>query len=261
MKNNRQHYLVLALAAISLLWTAQDLGAQKAGETAPDFAVELAGGGEYKLSDQRGKVVMVFMFGNTCPYCIASGPTIESAIYQQYKDNPDFTAVGLDVWDGSEASVNGFAASTGITFPLGIKGGFVENAWDSNYDRLHVVDQDGILVFKGSQRSNGQIEETVQAIEQALMTLSSGSPDGADPGVEISVFPVPASDHIRFSAGNPVAGIGIYDLTGKPVLSKRYDGTPRRERSLDIGHLPEGLYFYSLDSGGAAITGKFLIQR
>ncbi len=59
---------------------------QTVGEMGPDFEVNTLGGGTFKLSDQRGKVVFVFLFGNTCPSCKAVGPTVESSIYQHFKD-------------------------------------------------------------------------------------------------------------------------------------------------------------------------------
>ncbi len=76
--------------------------------------------GTYNLADQEGKVAFVYLFENGCPFCIASGPTIESSIYQTFKDNPAFIAIGVDTWNSSsnEASVSGFKSKTGTHFPL-----------------------------------------------------------------------------------------------------------------------------------------------
>lgn len=249
------------MAMTIVLSPGKVIQAQDQGAPAPDFEVELAGGGTFKLSEQRGKVVLVFMFGNTCPSCLAVGPAIEADIYQNFSSDPAFVAVGLDVWDGSETSVNGFASSTGISFPLGIKAGFVENEWESDYDKLHVVDQDGILVFKGNENANKQIAETAEAIEQALMTLSSGGPSAERTDREVGLYPVPASTHVRFSAPSPVSEIRIYDMTGMLVLTRSYEGMNIRESDIGIGHLAEGMYFFSLEAGGDTETGKFLIQR
>ncbi len=70
-----------------------DIYGQQEGNAAPDFEVNLEGGGTFKLSDQQGKVVFVFLFGNTCPSCRAVGPDVESSIYQKFMGDSSFTAL------------------------------------------------------------------------------------------------------------------------------------------------------------------------
>jgi hypothetical protein len=59
--------------------------------------------------------------------------------------------VGLDTWNSSSnsESVSGFQ-SFGVTFPLAIGAGSVSSAFGISYDRLVVVDQEGVIRHKGS---------------------------------------------------------------------------------------------------------------
>ena len=118
---------IVAIALSAFLLSTGWVKAQNVGEAAPDFDVTLLGGGMFSLSQHAGQVVVVFLFGNTCPYCLASGPTIEADLYQQFREDPNFVMIGVDTWNSSstESSVTGFANSTGITFPLAVKAGEV----------------------------------------------------------------------------------------------------------------------------------------
>jgi len=149
------------------------LPGQDVGNPGPDFTVSLQGGGTYNLADQAGKVVFVYLFGNTCPFCIGSGPSIESTIYQAFKGNSDFTAIGLDTWNSSsnESSVSSFRNKTGITFPLAIKAGSVASDYETTYDRIMVIDKHGKLFHKGIVAAGNDINNAVTAITQSLAEI------------------------------------------------------------------------------------------
>ncbi len=165
----------LLILTVCLAFTGiSHLPGQDVGNPGPDFEVNLQGGGMYSLSAQAGKVVFVYLFGNSCPFCIASGPSIESSIYQVFAGNSEFTAVGVDTWNSSssEASVSSFRNKTGITFPLAIKAGFVASDYETTYDRLMVIDKHGKLVHKGVLAADNDINNAVSAIRQSLAEIT-----------------------------------------------------------------------------------------
>lgn len=177
---------VLPLFVVILLLVNQNNYAQQVGNPAPDFEVSLVDGGTFKLSEQMGKVVFLFLFGNTCPSCIAAGPSIESNIHQQYIGDPNYVAVGLDIWDGSSAAVNGFRNQTGITFPLAKNSSFVASDYSTTYDRLMVIDANGILAHKGVIGAGSDINNTRQAIASSLEAIVADPCETA----EINITPV-----------------------------------------------------------------------
>jgi len=184
---------ILRLTWLLLIAASIHINAQDVGEKASNFQVGLLGGETFNLADHEGKVVMVFFFGNTCPSCRAVGSIIESSIYQEYMDDEgNLVAVGIDTWNSSsnEASVTGFKNSTGITFPLAIKGGDVAVQYKTTYDRLMVIDRAGILVHKGLVVASNDINNAIAAIEESLTVTGVEAQISDRP----SVYPNPGKD-------------------------------------------------------------------
>lgn len=257
--NNKSWIILVAL--VIFLGTDKTF-AQNVGEAGPDFQVSTLGGGSFKLSDQQGKVVFVFLFGNTCPSCRVIGPTVESSIYQVYMSNPNFVAIGLDTWDSSsgESSVSGFQSSTGISFPLAIKAGSVASAYSTTYDRFMVIDSDGILVHKGSVVASNDVNNAKAAIEESLMVAGVSGRTAREAGVK--VYPVPASDKVHFESEKTISQVRIYDGAGRLVLNESdlsFYGSG--SLSLSVSTLKKGLYFYQLQRADDLVSGKFLVQR
>lgn len=83
---------------------------------APDFSLHDLSGKEVKLSDFRGKVVLLNFFATWCYTCLWEMPEIE-VLHDKYKER-GFTvvAVSLDL-DGPD-KVKEFAEERGLTFPI-----------------------------------------------------------------------------------------------------------------------------------------------
>ncbi|HTQ11402.1 MAG TPA: TlpA disulfide reductase family protein [Fimbriimonadaceae bacterium] len=73
----------------------------KAGSQAPDFTAEKWGGGTLKLSDYRGKIVILDFWATWCGPCQKSMPHIER-VSQEVKDQ-QVAVIGVCVWDTNEA--------------------------------------------------------------------------------------------------------------------------------------------------------------
>src|SRR5574341_1514179 len=87
------------------------------GFSAPDFTLDLLGGGQVTLSELRGKVVVVNLWASWCPPCRAEMPALEKA-YRANKDRGlDVLAVNSTVQD-SEADAAAFVQDFGLTFPI-----------------------------------------------------------------------------------------------------------------------------------------------
>lgn len=94
----------------------------KVGDLAPDFEMELTDGQKVKLSDLRGKVVMLQFTASWCGMCRKEMPFIESDIWQKHKDNASFALYGVDR-DEPVETVKAFAERTKVTYPLGLDPG------------------------------------------------------------------------------------------------------------------------------------------
>lgn len=84
---------------------------------APDFSLASFNGETYKLSDLRGKVVVINFWSSTCPPCKTEAADLQRT-WKQYKSE-GVVFLGADVWDkGTEARQ--FLLNNDITYPSGI---------------------------------------------------------------------------------------------------------------------------------------------
>ena len=94
----------------------------RVGDIAPELDMELTDGQKVKLSDLRGKVVMLQFTASWCGVCRKEMPFIESDIWQKHKANPNFALYGVDR-DEPVETVKAFAEKTGVTYPLALDPG------------------------------------------------------------------------------------------------------------------------------------------
>ena len=85
---------------------------------APDFTVYDAQGNAYKLSDFRGKPVILNFWASWCGPCKSEMPDIEAA-YQTYGEQIHFLIVDLvDGYQETVESGSAYIAEQGYTFPV-----------------------------------------------------------------------------------------------------------------------------------------------
>lgn len=142
--------MAAAISVNSLSQPADERGyIVKTGDVAPDFEIKLTDGTVFKLSDNRGKVVMLQFTASWCGVCRKEMPHIEKRIWQPNKDKA-FVLVGLDMDEPLETVVV-FAKATGITYPLALDNGatvfklFAEEK--AGVTRNVLIDKEGKIVF------------------------------------------------------------------------------------------------------------------
>src|SRR6185369_6539274 len=86
-------------------------------KAAEAVSVTMPGGGTFRLSEQRGKVVMINFWATWCPPCLEEMPAMER-LYRQHKD-AGFTLLAVSV-DADASKVTPFLTSHKLTFPVGL---------------------------------------------------------------------------------------------------------------------------------------------
>ncbi|NUQ58139.1 MAG: TlpA family protein disulfide reductase [Anaerolineales bacterium] len=91
------------------------------GQPVPDFDLvyfegyEYNGAAEMKLSDLRGKIVVINIWASWCKPCEQEAPELEEA-WGLYKERGDVVFIGVDYVDTPEGAF-GYLKKFGITFP------------------------------------------------------------------------------------------------------------------------------------------------
>lgn len=89
------------------------------GEVAPDFELTALDGETVKLSDYRGKKVILNFWTSWCPPCRAEMPHMQTYYENQAEtDNAEILAVNLTTDDRGLDKVTGFIEEYNITFPI-----------------------------------------------------------------------------------------------------------------------------------------------
>lgn len=149
-----------SLLLIALVWMltgrSVDGGLVPVGETAkpaPEFALPGLNGGTVRLSDYRGKIVLVNFWGTWCEPCKEETPALQAA-YQQLRDQ-GLMIIGVDLrkqerpGPAGDADVRAFAERFGVTYPVALD---VDGETARAYQVLplptsYIVDQTGTIRF------------------------------------------------------------------------------------------------------------------
>ncbi len=82
---------------------------------AGDLHGTLIGGGSYRLSEHRGRVVLINFWASWCAPCVLESPMLE-AVYQQMTGS-GFDFVGIDIKDEQQAAQS-FITDKQMTYPM-----------------------------------------------------------------------------------------------------------------------------------------------
>ena len=143
----------------------------KVGDEAPDFEMTLTDGSRVKLSDLRGKVVMLQFTASWCGVCRKEMPFIERDIWLKHKDDASFALYGIDR-DEPLDKVKSFAAQTKVTYPLGLDPGadiFAKYAVrNAGITRNVLIDRSGKIVLMTRLYNEDEFAALCRKIDELL---------------------------------------------------------------------------------------------
>jgi len=140
------------------------------GETAPDFEMTFTNSEKSKLSDYRGKTVMLQFTASWCKVCREEMPYIEREIWQKNKTK-DFIVIGIDRDEPLEVVVE-FGKKMGVTYPLALDpnadifGLFAHKK--SGITRNVIIDKNGKIVFLTRLFKREEFNEMKDVIAELL---------------------------------------------------------------------------------------------
>lgn len=89
---------------------------------------------------------------------------------------------------------------------------------------------------------------------------SLGTFDPQNPNeLECQVFPNPTTGEI--SIAGKISSMNLYDLSGKLLLSRTYNGKVEEIHQENFSHLPNGFYIMHLENEGAKVVKKIVLNQ
>ncbi|MBI2855630.1 MAG: TlpA family protein disulfide reductase [Chloroflexi bacterium] len=116
-------------------------------EPAPDFSLQLFDGGSIRLSDLRGKVVLLDFWASWCAPCRKEAPVL-AQIYLEYRDR-GVEFVGISIWDRRDDGLD-YIERFGLAYPTGVdtEGTILVDYGVTGIPEKFVIDSQGNKVRK-----------------------------------------------------------------------------------------------------------------
>ena len=115
-------------------------------QPAPDFALATLSGETFRLSEQRGKVVVLNFWATWCPPCREEIPDFV-ALQHEFRDR-GVVFVGVSEDEEGEAVVRPFAEEYGINYPIVFDDGTLTTRFEgvTGYPTTYLIDQEGRIL-------------------------------------------------------------------------------------------------------------------
>jgi hypothetical protein len=133
---------------------------------------------------------------------------------------------------------------------------FVDTIWAQNNQWSHSTEEE-----VGQWDIYDASDDPARAFAMYKPLLSFGVSDYTLPEIGLSPNPTRGFVSLRLSAGcrQPVV-VEIVDLFGKVVMETETLRNDKKERVIDISHLPSGLYILKISTLGSSIVRKVIKQ-
>lgn len=137
------------------------------GNKAPDFTLKNTDGKDVKLSDYKGKIVILNFFGVWCPWCVKEMPGFVN-VYNQYKDK-NVELLVVDVGD-TKSTLQGYLKDNSFSIkPLMDSGsGSTAQLYSVNgFPTTFILNKDGIIQkIDPSYTSESDLKDTLNKMTE-----------------------------------------------------------------------------------------------
>jgi peroxiredoxin len=150
---------------------------------APNFQLKDLSGNSHKLSDYRGKVVVIDFFGWACDYCVSDAKnTLVPMWNTYYKNDPNVQFLSVEINGGTTAQDQAFAQAAGLSWPVLAGGSSVGSAYQvSETPTTYVINPAGNVALSMAYPTNVQtLKSTIDKLEGSAQGSKSVFVQGTD---------------------------------------------------------------------------------
>jgi peroxiredoxin len=137
------------------------------GKPAPDFELSLLAGDKFRLSQQKGKIIVLDFWATWCGFCVQSMPEIERVIHEF--DEKDVKLVSVNMQEDSK-TISRFVERANIqpTIVLDTDGVAAERYSVSSIPQTVIIDAKGNVarVFIGANKIGEQLRAALKELAQ-----------------------------------------------------------------------------------------------
>lgn len=205
----------------------------------------------------------------------ASGGLDDSYTVQVYDDNGDDSAPGslmrIEVVEGGSYNAAGEWVNTPLSTPLTINSGGVYVAWVMQGNTLAIGTETTAPISRrtfelisdnfAQYRSNDDADIMMRVIMQNSFLVDV---DDVELTNGVDVYPNPTTGTLQIQnnlSEETIRSIELFNPLGQLVDAVQLNLNAGSEQTLEIGHLPFGVYYLSLKSDSAQTTRKILLTK
>lgn len=171
--------LAVIVVASAPAWAEEKAKPLAIGDAVPDFTLKDLDGKEHKLSDYKGKIVVLDFVSHGCPWSRAHDKSMP-ALADKYKDQ-DVVVLGIEAdKEHSVEDIKSYAKENGVTYTiLKDEGNKYADALNAKQTpEIFIVDKEGKLAYHGAydDRKSPDAEGKTNYVAEAVDALLAEQP-------------------------------------------------------------------------------------
>ena len=141
----------------------------KKGQIAPDFEFKSDSGKVMKLSDLKGKVVLINFFSTTCGPCRNELPNIQKEIWEKYGTLKDFELIIIGCRN-SKSELKDYKNQNQIKLPIypDRKNKIYSIYANTGVPQSYIVDRNGVIVYSSVGYYKTEFENMLKTLEEII---------------------------------------------------------------------------------------------
>ena len=168
--------VILVIALAGAIWYQQQTKSARTGFPAPDFALQDLNGKTLRLSNFRGKVVLLNIWATWCAPCREEMPSMEALSHRLA--GKDFTVLAVSQDEDGLKAVKPFVQQFGLTFPVLIdsRGEVGQMFGITGYPETFIIDKEGKVLAHYIGFHDWTDGNTQADLQRLIAARQDGSP-------------------------------------------------------------------------------------